>query len=347
MPANFKELYETKGGKHIITTLRYNQDLLSEAINRTSFAHSNTTISERIFLLIHNYESQPLCNHCIRPLKFHKLNKGYYSSCGEYECMIKQRSVINIESSKKIDWKDSLSKQKKSMLIKYGAEHNWQSESTVRHKCHDTMEKKYGVRHALQDKDFLETKQKTVFERFGTLNFIQSEKTRNTILERYGIDIWVDNIMSSSIIKDSIVLTCIEKYGVSNPMQNQEVFNRAQKTGFKAISINGLICRGSYEKDFVEKYLPNHIIENGPTIKFMFNKNEKIYFPDFYLPTYNLIIEIKSAYYMKKYLELNEAKAQAAIEQGFNFMFIVNKDYDEFDKYLGTDIKKERPKSLF
>ena len=37
----------------------------------------------------------------------------------------------------------------------------------------------------------------------------------------------------------------------------------------------------------------NILIENGPTIKYsIFGKN-KIYFPDFYIPKYNQIIEIK------------------------------------------------------
>jgi hypothetical protein len=52
------------------------------------------------------------------------------------------------------------------------------------------------------------------------------------------------------------------------------------------------------------------------------------------LPEYNLIIEIKSDYTFNKELKKNLSKQKACLDQGYDFIFIVNKDYTEFEKLL-------------
>ena len=64
------------------------------------------------------------------------------------------------------------------------------------------------------------------------------------------------------------------------------------------------------------------------------NDNQKIYYPDFYIPKYNLIIEIKSMYYYNLHTEMNLAKQKACIEQGYNFIFIIDKNYTEFENII-------------
>ena len=90
------------------------------------------------------------------------------------------------------------------------------------------------------------------------------------------------------------------KFTFTSPELNQniEIFNKNQINRFKTKKHNNLYYKSSYELDFImiceEK---NILIENGPTIKYsMFGKN-KIYFPDFYIPKLNLIVEIKSSYF--------------------------------------------------
>lgn len=91
--------------------------------------------------------------------------------------------------------------------------------------------------------------------------------------------------------------------------------------------------QGTYELDFLTKYY-NQDLKNGPTIRFNFENENKIYFSDFYYEPLNLIIEIKSEYYYNKYLSKNLAKQKACLEQGYDFIFVINKDYSEFDKKL-------------
>jgi hypothetical protein len=42
-----------------------------------------------------------------------------------------------------------------------------------------------------------------------------------------------------------------------------------------------------------------------------------------------LIVEIKSSYIYEREKKKNEAKKEAAINNGYNFIFIIDKDYTE------------------
>lgn len=86
--------------------------------------------------------------------------------------------------------------------------------------------------------------------------------------------------------------------------------------------------RGKYELDFLEYCEINNIdINNGFTIDYIFlNKNKK-YHSDFYLEKYNLIIEIKSSYYYDLFKEQNLAKKKGSELAGYNFIFIIDKNY--------------------
>lgn len=61
-----------------------------------------------------------------------------------------------------------------------------------------------------------------------------------------------------------------------------------------------------------------------------FYEIDRKYFPDFYVKDKNLVIEIKSSYTYEVEKDQNEAKKEAALKSGFNFMFIIDKNYKKF-----------------
>jgi hypothetical protein len=85
----------------------------------------------------------------------------------------------------------------------------------------------------------------------------------------------------------------------------------------------------------LNKYFDKFKIENGPTIKYKFNNKEKIYFPDFYLPELNLIIEIKNSYLFKKNYEIINIKELYVKNKGYNYILILDKNYNEFKSIYG------------
>ena len=81
-----------------------------------------------------------------------------------------------------------------------------------------------------------------------------------------------------------------------------------------------LYYQGSYELDFLNKYFLKVKIERSKSIKYKIDDNIKIYYPDFYLPEYNLIVEIKSTYIWNKNLKSNLAKLKHISDNKINFI---------------------------
>ena len=58
--------------------------------------------------------------------------------------------------------------------------------------------------------------------------------------------------------------------------------------------------------------------------------NKNVYYPDFYLEEMNLIVEIKSKYTYECDYDKNILKRNGCIKNGYKFIFIIDKNYDEF-----------------
>lgn len=75
-------------------------------------------------------------------------------------------------------------------------------------------------------------------------------------------------------------------------------------------------------------------ISKPNTIKYEIDNKYKIYHPDYFYEELNLIIEIKSSYTYEKDLEKNLLKQKSCLEKGYNFIFIINKDYNKFSEFI-------------
>ena len=131
---------------------------------------------------------------------------------------------------------------------------------------------------------------------------------------------------------------CLEIFGYENvlleyPAQLEYFYNKMLKSGYTIHKYKDIYYQGEYELDFLEKYY--YIgIKRGPTIKYEFNDNIHYYYSDFYFEKMNLIIEIKSLKWYEEHLEKNIQKQKSCIEQGYNFIFIIDKDYTTFNKII-------------
>ena len=187
------------------------------------------------------------------------------------------------------------------------------------HKCHFNKTK-------------IKFKQNHGVDNIQNLSYVK-DKIKKTNLEKYGCEY----ASQSEDVKDKIKKTMLEKYGVDHPMKNSEIFNRAQKSSYKHIKYKDteLHYQGKYELDFIEYCIENDIhIKNGPTIKYFLNSKDRRYFSDFYIPEKNLIVEVKSTYTFNDDYEENIAKKQYSIKSGFNFLFIIDKDYSQLESIL-------------
>lgn len=76
------------------------------------------------------------------------------------------------------------------------------------------------------------------------------------------------------------------------------------------------------------------VLKNGPSIRYVYNGKSKVYHSDFYIESINLICEIKSKYTYECNEEINDIKKTESINHGYNFLFIIDKDYRELDALL-------------
>lgn len=164
------------------------------------------------------------------------------------------------------------------------------------------------------------------------------EKSKKTLLKKFG----VDNYSKTDEYKKKYKASMLKKFGVEYPSQDEELFNKQQVNSYliKLHKQTGLCHRGTYEKHFLDFCFENNIpVKKGKTIKYSFEGSAKTYFSDFYLEKKNLIIEIKSDYTYIKDLNKNLSKQKACLEQKYNFIFIINKDYTKFKEMY---IKEEQ-----
>jgi hypothetical protein len=189
---------------------------------------------------------------------------------------------------------------------------------------------KYGVDNTSKLSETHDKIKNTCLEKYGVENFRNSVKTQQTKLKKYKGDY--------STITEKSKISCLMRYGVENASQNSDIFYKQQKARYeiKQFKNTNLFYQGTYELDFLNKYFNKIEITKPKEIDYIFNNKNKKYFPDYYLSEYNLIIEIKSIYTFEKYKEQNLAKQKRCIEIGYNYLFIINKDYTDFDKIINN-----------
>jgi hypothetical protein len=230
-------------------------------------------------------------------------------------------------------------------LKKYGTKYPLQSEYKM-NELKEYFNEKYGVDNPSKMEDVKLKREKTMYSKYGVkTNIILPEthkksiemsttpeaklKREKTLIEKYG----VDNAMKSNEVYNKFKETNREKYGVDFPAQNLEIFVKTQKSQFKIKEYKGIKYQGTYELNFLEFCDSIGIldkIDKIKSIKYNFNDKQKYYHPDFYIKELNLIIEVKSDYYYNLHLEKNLCKEKSCIEKGYDFIFIIDKDYINF-----------------
>lgn len=218
-------------------------------------------------------------------------------------------------------------KSQETCIEKYGVKNVSQSDIIKDKKIKTTL-KNWGVENPSQSIEIKKIKVKTMLENYGVEHVFQSKDLRNNIkktcLEKYGVDHYNNS--------EKTKITNLEKYGCENVSQNEIIHLKKQKSLFFRKKFEKFTYQGSYELDFLEKYYK--IVKKHNCIKYQFDGKEKIYFPDFYYEPLNMIIEIKSSYTYKKELDINLAKQKACLEQGYKFIFIIDKNMTNLIKLL-------------
>lgn len=251
------------------------------------------------------------CKYCGKPTKFDSMHYGYQTYCSR-KCFKQDFSDIKTINNP-MHSKEAKQHQRETNLKRYNVTQNTKRPE-IKQQIIDTNKKVYGVENVSQDPTI-------------KAKALKSRETTN--MKNHG----VKSSLSVPYVKTKIKRALMINHGVESPMQNQEIFNKAQKTRFllHKFKDKNLFYQGSYELHFLDTFFDKFPdITRGPSIKYMFDNKIKIHHPDFYIPSLNLIIEIKNSYLYKRYYDSIKAKEKGALKMGYDYIVIIEKDYSVF-----------------
>ena len=291
------------------------------------------SLRETIKRIQYNIEIRPVCVICGKPVKFLNGKKNQLfnkTCCKEHANML---DGITVKKVLKDIYSDVNKKQeinnkiRETCLLKYGDEHY-----SNRIKAKETCLQRYGVTSPLKSEIFKQKSKETCLQRYGVEYTGQIpekiEKTHKACLEKYGVDSVfkvqkfrnqsldtcikkyasneddinsIVNIGQLKYVKDKIKNTCLEKYGVENPMQTQYYKNL----------ISSILSSNEIQKKIYNTKLKNHSFNISYQEDICFDLLKEKYsdcirqykselYPfncDFYIPSLDLYIEYNGSHY--------------------------------------------------
>ena len=291
------------------------------------------SLRETIKRIQYNIDVRPVCVICGKPVKFLNGKKNQLfnkTCCKEHANMLDSITVKKVlkDIYSDVDKKQEINnKIRETCLLKYGDEHY-----SNRIKAKETCLQRYGVTSPLKSEIFKQKSKETCLQRYGVEYTGQIpekiEKTHKACLEKYGVDSVfkvqkfrnqsldtcikkyasdeddinsIVNIGQLKYVKDKIKNTCLEKYGVENPMQAQYYknlissilsSNEIQEKIYNTKLLNNSF-NISYQEDVCfdllkEKY--SDCIRQYKSELYPFNC-------DFYIPSLDLYIEYNGSHY--------------------------------------------------
>lgn len=297
-------------------------------------------IGQLLYHFTNDIKDVPKCPNCQNKLKFVSLSTGYLTFCSK-NCKTSYDHKTGKFKNGHIQGAEKFKKE-------YGK--NGKNHNKILRKREETCKERYGVSHPMKDPQVVARYMNSCIEKYGETNPMKTDEVKSKVsktnFENYGTSRPIQNKEIFEKMFSKYKKTIEERYGVECVFQDSEILKKAQDNSFRRFRYEdtNLFYQASYEKDFLDFCMKMNILDkvsNGPFVWYMYDGKKKRYFSDFFIEELNLIIEIKSSHWYNMYKEQNEAKKEECIRHGFGFMFIIDKNYESFLKYIQKKIKYE------
>nr|WRK65287.1 CsrMutH archaeal HJR family nuclease [Marseillevirus futianmevirus] len=304
----------------------------------------------------------------------HSARRPEWAGCSECAKKQQQETCLKKYGSKNpFGSKEIREKVKKTVIERYGTEFVTQNPEVK--KTAETNMKKYGAACSLANKEVREKMKQTILEKYGVDSTHKipgvKERAEGTNEKRYG----ARNVFASQEIKEKIKRNLKEKHGVEHNMQRPEVYQKARDTckerlgtpfplqnpevlekqqkaafrlktytfpsgrqmdyqGYENFAIDLLLERGVPEDNI------HSPLKKGIHIPYTYRDKNRIYNPDIFVDSLNLLVEVKSSWTYKgkkEYKELCLFKLSACREQGYETLLLVFSDSGEILKEKLSD----------
>jgi hypothetical protein len=269
------------------------------------------SLNEKIWALKQGCFQRPTCS-CGKLTSFGSITAGYRKFCSKKCAASSEETKATIKATQVKNWGGHYTQNKK-----------WQEDFVSRCKKAGSYEKMM----------------QTFSEKYDVTNRFELPHVKAAIIStnimRYG----VSNPMQNIDVRNKAKKTCEEKYGVSHPMQSPEIFERCQASISKSRYALKTITMPSGTQRKVQGYEPfviDYFLQAGiseadlltdrcdvPTIRYAYMGKDRTYFPDMFIPSKHMLVEVKSTYTWQKDLAKNLAKHEAAKKLGYNHIIII------------------------
>lgn len=278
--------------------------------------------------------------------------------CSKERTKVKNMEVYGVDHLMKS--KEFQEKTKETLKKKYGVDNPLKSQE-IRAKKNATMKERYGEEHSAQVPEIMEKTKETNLRVYGVTCSLMTEenkeKTRQgklakygprgsmshpeirlkvaqTMLKRYG----KEHALQVPEFKEKLLNTYKERFKADHPFHTGEVYSKVLKScfkikefifpsgkvvpyqGYEHYAILLLLKEGHEEEDIVSCHesVMGFMYEDGET--------KRKYYPDLFVPSSNLIIEVKSTWTYEKTQEEKERvlkKLEACRREGYNTRLLV------------------------
>lgn len=278
------------------------------------------------------YVGDDLCNYGCEQLAHWKMKNGRLCcSSHNSQCPIVRHNRPQSQMMKSTEGQKKLQDQR---MMKTGFATPFEDPAFLS-RCNRIVHDRYGVENVFQADAVKAKSRSTLVQRYGKSNISQvsgiQEKKNASCLKNYG----VLNPQQSSEVKQKVQATCLKRYGVPHPLQNLDIARKVLNHGFqrttyylpsgKSVVLSGyepfvldeLLLQGFSERDFDFEL-------NLPEIRYLASDGKmRRYYPDFYIPRLNWIIEVKSIYtYFKERRDVL-AKMKACKDLGYAYNLLI------------------------
>jgi hypothetical protein len=220
-----------------------------------------------------------------------------------------------------------MERNKQTNLNNHGGVHNLATPE-IRKLSVDAYTQKYGDKFG-RVKEHQDKATKVCLQKFGTKRYIGSDHYKQRMMMDHGQEYFANS--------EAFYTIMIKRYGVKHALQNAELFDKMVKSSFSLkeyILPSGEVCmvqgyepyalRDILVKDIDDKHIQEDDIKTGsknvPFLEYYTDDGTyHKYFPDIYIPSLNMIIEIKSTYTLLLDYEKNLAKFTAGFSSEYIF----------------------------
>lgn len=224
-------------------------------------------------------------------------------------------------------------KRSKTNLERYGHTNPGANADIIQQRA-ETMLSRYGVAHPSNSPELMQKKRDNNLEKYGVEWVTQTESykssARRTLFRNHGV--WVPFHSPELLRKSQDTLEA--KYGVRNPVHHPDLLDKLQRSmhmfknytlpSGKVIELQGYEDRAM--DILLESYSEHDILwakRDMPKIHYYLNGKRHRYYPDFYIPKDNVLIEVKSDWTYNNDKAKNLAKQIGVLETSYEYLLMI------------------------